>query len=219
MRTWLSLLPPLRRVRRRLVERARDGFGLPQHFDLKKLRKRERFRQDYRLLADALFRQLEFESVYDVGCANGFLLCEFERCGKRLGGIEKSEAARAVLPAVLIGRVTIGDFALAAGAAGSPWDLVCCVEVAEHIPRGRSLDLVSVISGLARRWIYFTAAPPDQPGHGHINCRPHEEWLEMFASHGWSLDAERTDGLRCHLAGLERASWLRGNSLILKPAA
>jgi hypothetical protein len=105
----------------------------------------------------------------------------------------------------------VGDFSAARG----EWDLVCCVEVAEHIPPERSHDLVATATGLARNWIYFTAALPGQSGRGHVNCRPHEDWLTWFADAGWLQHDILTHRLREELEGLESAPWLRGNSFIL----
>ena len=177
-------------------------------------RRRDRFRDDYLALAGHLLDLLDFDSAYDVGCANGFLLEGFQAAGKEVGGIEASAAVRAVLPEALAGRVAIGDFSESDGI----WDLVCCVEVAEHIEPARSRDLVDTLAGLARRWIYFTAAPPGQSGRGHINCRPHEEWLGWLAAAGWVADDQRTARLRERLGQLTETPWLRDNSYLLGPA-
>ncbi|MDX1502484.1 MAG: methyltransferase domain-containing protein [Thermoanaerobaculia bacterium] len=175
---------------------------------------RERFRDDYRAIARHLLEALEFGSAYDVGCANGFLVEELARAGREAAGIELSPAVKELLPAELAARVAIGDFAEASGR----WDLVCCVEVAEHLPPERSEELVATLAGLARRWIYFSAAPPGQGGRGHINCRPHAEWLGWFGEQGWREDVERTARLRAFLATRPSVPWLRVNSLLLAPA-
>ncbi|TNF74887.1 MAG: hypothetical protein EP299_06760 [Acidobacteria bacterium] len=172
---------------------------------------REKFRRDYRVIGRFLLHNLSFDSVYDVGCANGFLLSEFLAADKRCGGIEVSPAVRDVLPPELQPLVEVGDFSAASG----EWDLVCCVEVAEHIPPKRSRDLVATVTGLAGSWIYFTAALPGQTGRGHVNCRPHEEWLAWFGEAGWQPDENLTHLLREELEGLDTAPWLRGNSFIL----
>lgn len=183
-------------------------------FGEKQFLARERFRSDYRLIAEFLLRRLSFDSVYDVGCANGFLLSEFQARGKRCAGIELSPAALVAIPEALRPCITIGDFAEARGR----WDLVCCVEVAEHLPPERSEELVATVSRLARQWIYFTAAPPGQSGRGHVNCRPHAEWLGWFERHRWVVQSRLTDRLRRELEALEQAVWLRLNSFLLRPA-
>ena len=172
---------------------------------------REKFHNDYRVIGRFLVRHLPFESAYDVGCANGFLLSEFVAADKRCAGIELSPAVREVLPPDLQPLVEVGDFSAAQG----EWDLVCCMEVAEHIPPNRSRDLVAAVTGLARSWIYFTAALPGQTGRGHVNCRPHEEWLAWFDEAGWQPHDDLTRQLRQVLEGLDSTPWLRGNSFIL----
>ena len=187
----------------------------PSRFRARHFHRREVMRPDYLLLARSLLRHLEFDSAADVGCANGFLLEEFLDSGKQIAGIELSPEVHEVLRHDIRPFVAIGDFAQMTGS----YDLVCCVEVAEHIEPSRSEDLVDTLAPLARRWLYFTAAPPGQSGHGHINCRPHEEWLAMFAERGWAEAPALTAALRDDLGALERATWLRGNSFILEPAA
>lgn len=174
--------------------------------------KRETFRGDYRIVAEALLDCLPFNTVLDVGCANGFLIESFLDAGKTARGIEVSPAVVEILPPELLEAIEIGDFAAATGS----WDLVCCVEVAEHIPPERSRELVKKLTGLATSWIYFTAAPVGQSGRGHINCRSHLEWLDWFALEGWALSS-RSHHLRQRLMQLERARWLVGNGAVLAP--
>ncbi len=187
----------------------------PKPYRERDFRRRERFRDDYLAVAVLLDRLLDFRSVYDVGCANGFLLEGFLAADKEVAGIEASAAVRGVLPESLVDRVRVGDFAEATGA----WDLVCCVEVAEHIPPERSEELVSTLARLATGSIYFTAAPPGQTGRGHINCRPHAEWLGWLADAGWPADEDLTTRLRDGLASLVHTPWLRQNSFVLRPVA
>jgi SAM-dependent methyltransferase len=201
-------------VTRSLRDLLLHSAAVRKHFEEKHFRAREKFRPDYALVASSLLGRLDFDSVFDVGCANGFLLEAFLAAGKRIGGIELSPAAVAVLPPAIRANVAIGDFSEMTGR----WDLVCCVEVAEHIVPARSAELVAVVAGGAQRWVYFTAAPPGQSGRGHINCRPLEEWLELFAARGWSLDDDLTAAVRTDLQALAEAHWLRGNSLVLRRA-
>ncbi len=185
-----------------------SGLFSSRHF-----RRREEFRSDYSILATSLLEHLAFDSAIDIGCGNGFLLSEFQKTGKRIAGLELSPAVKKFLPAELTGVVKIADFCEVRGS----WDLACCVEVAEHIEPARSLELVDTLTSVARRWIYFTAAPPGQSGHGHINCRPHEEWLAWFEDNGWGIADTATAKLREDLGALRRATWLRENGFILQP--
>ncbi len=184
----------------------------PKPYRLRDLRRRERFRPDYDLLADFLLYQLSFDSAIDVGCGNGFLLERFYDAGKRIAGVDISPDVPVLLGKRLNGAVRVADF----GAAAGTFDLACCVEVAEHIAPDRSLSLVETLTRVARSWIYFSAAPEGQAGRGHINCRPHDEWVDWFEVRGWQLDGPQTERLREHLEALELAPWLRGNSFLFK---
>jgi SAM-dependent methyltransferase len=189
------------------------SLGRSGGFGRRRLRARERYRPDYVIVARGILRLLDFQSIYDVGCANGFLLAEFHAGGKCVRGIDLSPDVKQAVPLELVERVEVGDFAAARGRA----DLVCCVEVAEHIRPERSIDLIDTLTSLATRWIYFSAAPPGQLGRGHINCRPHEEWLAWLRERGWVVDEEKTSQLRRDLGEIRRAVWLIRNSFILRP--
>ncbi len=191
-------------VLQRLVRR-------PKPYRLRDLRRRERYRSDYDLVADYLLRSLPFDSAIDIGCGNCFLLDRFLAAGKRIAGVDVSPDVPQLVGERLNGSIQVADF----GAAAGSYDLACCVEVAEHIEPERSLSLVETLARVARSWIYFSAAPEGQQGRGHINCRPHEEWLDWFDAFGWHLDEAGTAALREHLERLELTPWLRGNSFLL----
>jgi hypothetical protein len=59
----------------------------------------------------------------------------------------------------------------------------------------------------------------EYPGRGHINCRPHEEWIGWFEQLGWRRDEERTQQVRSDLEALGIAHWLRTKSLVFRPVA
>lgn len=206
-----------------LIDSLRSWLGRPKPYGRRHFRRREVLRDDYGLLAQALLRHLDFASALDVGCGNAFLLEAFLAAGKEVGGVEASPAIRSVVGPELAEAVQIGDFREATTvtrADGSRrWDLVCCVEVAEHIEPSRSEELVETVTTAAGRWIYFTAAPPGQTGHGHINCRPHSEWLAWFGERGWVPAPPAGEAVRRALGRARRAVWLRGNSFVLKREA
>lgn len=201
-----------------LLDALRDWLAKPKPYRARHFRKREELRGDYAILADSLLELLEFDSVLDVGCANGFLLERFGAVGKEVAGIERSPAVRDMLSEPLAETVAVGDFAEVPKRWSRPFDLVCCVEVAEHVEPHRSEELVDVLAGRAGRWIYFTAAPPGQSGHGHINLRPHDVWLSWFGRRGWEVAPDELSRLRQALGRLERARWLVENSFLLRPA-
>jgi SAM-dependent methyltransferase len=174
---------------------------------------RVRFADDYERVADSLMRRLHWESILDVGCGNGFLLHAAWRQGKKIGGLDLSSDLYQVLPAELHPFVHVGDFSTAQGR----WDLVCCTEVAEHIPATRSEELVQKLTRLSTKYIYFTAARWWQIGYGHINNRPAVDWLEFFHTAGWKIDEAATMAIREDLRAIRHATWLTRNSLVFVP--
>lgn len=66
----------------------------------------------------------------------------------------------------------------------SRFDLTICVEVAEHIPKGKAdilLDNVCQNSEV----VLFSAALVGQGGTGHINEQPCSYWIEKFSVRGY----------------------------------
>jgi SAM-dependent methyltransferase len=147
-------------------------------------------------LARALWTELHPRSVADVGCALGSYLCGFLECGVRercLVGYERSaKQARKFAPREIRGRI----FELDAGAPREPrtrFDLVLCIEVAEHLPEACANVLVQNLAGLVNRngAIAFTAAGVGQDGTGHVNCQPREYWIARALAVGLKVDLAR----------------------------
>jgi len=71
---------------------------------------------------------------------------------------------------------------------GRKFDLVICLEVAEHVGSGESgaAELMRTISRHGDT-VLFSAATPGQEGDGHINCQPHEYWHERFSALGFKM--------------------------------
>ena len=195
-----------------LIKQLRTWFRVPVPFRSEDYALQEQYAKDYRLIAACLVAELDFDSVIDLGCANGLLLLPFHGAGKEVRGIELSPKVIPYLPSELREVVSIGDFSTMGGLA----DLVCCVEMAEHLKPSRSEELVDKLTSLARKWIYFSAAPPGQGGRGHINCRPMSEWIRWFEDRGWRFDEGKTAVLASTTRRLDKALWLHGNSVVLQ---
>lgn len=173
---------------------------------------REAFRPAYDRVADVLCALLDFQSAIDVGCGQGFLVDALLARGIDVQGIEASPAALEYASPQAAERTAIGN-ALWANTS-VPFDLVCCVEVAEHIAPEHSARLVTKLCQLAKGPVYFTAASPYQPGHGHINCRPATDWIWFFAQNGWRLEIEKTTDIRARLGELVAAPWISMNTML-----
>lgn len=74
------------------------------------------------------------------------------------------------------------------------FEVITCLEVAEHIPREDSRTLVETIGRHLKRdgILVFSSASPGQQGEHHVNCRPSWEWRDMFYEVGVSYRPDLT---------------------------
>ncbi|NMF56642.1 class I SAM-dependent methyltransferase [Pseudanabaena yagii] len=62
---------------------------------------------------------------------------------------------------------------------GKKFDLLLCLEVAEHLPSDLDSIFVQSLTNHSDI-IIFSAACPNQPGQGHINCQWIDYWQDLF---------------------------------------
>jgi SAM-dependent methyltransferase len=156
-----------------------------------------------------LQRQLAPGSVLDVGCGQGAWLAVWQGHGVQdLFGVDGSYVDR--------GRLLFAPECFYAHDLRQPFDLgrsfslVQCLEVAEHLPASSAEPL---IDSLIRHGevIVFSAAPPGQGGHQHVNERSYDYWRALFLQRGYLA----LDYLRPRIrsdAGIDR--WYRYNTLL-----
>ena len=84
----------------------------------------------------------------------------------------------------------------------APFDLIICMEVAEHLPYGRAASLVAEMTALTDV-VLFSAAVPFQYGTSHINEQWPEFWSILFRGEGW----ECFDPLRAELWNDPNVEW------------
>jgi SAM-dependent methyltransferase len=136
-----------------------------------------------RRIVPLLQRQLAPSSVLDVGCGQGAWLALWHSHGVQdLFGVDGSYVDR--------GRLLFAPERFCAHDLRQPFDLgrrfslVQCLEVAEHLPESSAEPL---IDSLIRHGevIVFSAAPPGQGGHEHVNERSYEYWRALFLHRGY----------------------------------
>ncbi len=133
-------------------------------------------------LVPLLMEQVEPKSVVDVGCGAGAFVHEFTRHGVNdVVGIEGPDFGaahyRGPEESLLI-RDLEEPLEL-----DRRFDLVLCLEVAEHLPYARSAGFVRDLAALADV-IVFSAAIPGQGGTHHVNEQWPTFWCDQFARHG-----------------------------------
>lgn len=93
------------------------------------------------------------------------------------------------------------------------FDLVLCLEVAEHLPAADAGGLCSLLAATTRGRLLFSAATPGQGGAGHVNEQPFDYWVERLTACGLRLDERATTTLRESWSRLAPAAWWYGNNV------
>lgn len=123
-----------------------------------------------------------FENSLDLGAGDGYYSVVLNEMGTHVYAIELAAAA-ALIPKTV--QVYIHDLREPLTATqGRVFDLVLCIEVAEHLPPETADTLCDTIARHCERLLVFTAAQPGQGGHGHVNCQLSEYWREKLESKG-----------------------------------
>ena len=137
-----------------------------------------------REIASRLASTLGVSSVLDVGCATGTWLKVWQGLGLAdVKGIDGSYIDQTLLE--------IPARSFEARDLKKPFDLkrrfdlVQCLEVAEHLPSETSSELIGTLARHAERYVLFSAAPPGQGGEFHINEQSYEFWRRHFAAVGF----------------------------------
>jgi SAM-dependent methyltransferase len=69
------------------------------------------------------------------------------------------------------------------------FDVELCLEVAEHLDGAFAGELIKCITDHSDL-VYFSAAPPGQPGQHHVNCQWPDYWQSLFNSFGYVCSDE-----------------------------
>jgi SAM-dependent methyltransferase len=131
------------------------------------------------------------DSVVDIGCGTGDWLAEFAEQGVTdFLGLDGPhvDGSWLVIPADRFRSVDLSQ----PPTLGRQFDVVLCLEVAEHLPALSADGLVGFLTQLSDV-VVFSAAIPFQGGSDHVNEQWPEYWREKFSVHGYvGLDPFRS---------------------------
>jgi hypothetical protein len=154
----------------------------------------------YELFAQVLMEEFKPNTLVDCGCGHGGISREFLNHGcKEAFLFDGSPDAVEIAKSAGMKNVAQLDF-ISAKQIPATGDLAICLEVAEHIPTAHAPNLCHLLSGAAPT-IAFTAAPPGQGGHLHVNNQPQSYWIDLFAKNGMIYDAQTVARIREKFAG------------------
>lgn len=132
-----------------------------------------------------LLRMFPVQSVLDVGCGLGTWLAVFQEQGVTdVLGLDGSNVDRRQLQ---ITEPQFKEWDLRRPFdLGRRFDLVLCLEVAEHLPAAYAEEFVMSLCRHSDR-IIFSAAVPGQRGQYHVNEQWVDYWRSKFRQRGYEL--------------------------------
>jgi SAM-dependent methyltransferase len=147
------------------------------------LREERANRKSAECILDILLEYMQPASALDVGCGLGSWLAALQ--GRGIGDIRGIDGPWINKSAVVCDPSLFQICDLELGfALGRTFDLVICLEVAEHLsPAAAERFIASLVQH--SHAILFSAAIPFQGGHHHVNEQFLSYWVAHFARHGF----------------------------------
>lgn len=132
-----------------------------------------------KLLCASLAALFVGRRVLDMGCGRGHYVKWWRYWGLMVDAMDGNPmVVRHVKDAV------VADFALPMERPSAYYDWVLCLEVGEHIPVEYEQTFIDNVAKHVQGGLIISWAIPEQPGHGHVNCRPNEYVIEQFEKRG-----------------------------------
>ncbi len=137
-------------------------------------------------IVSVLRRMFNPHKVADVGCGTASLLAEFKRNGVVVHGYD----GKWVNKNFLFQNISTNEFTEIdlehRLEIHERYDLVLCLEVAEHLSEARAASLVNDLCK-ASDTVIFSAAVPGQGGQNHINEQWIDYWISKFEDNGFQF--------------------------------
>jgi SAM-dependent methyltransferase len=170
---------------------------------------------DYKILSEWINKNINGNSVGDIGCGNGYIIDFLSKKGKAVWGVDGSKECINYLPKDLKAKVKILD--LTQNHKLPKCDISICLEVAEHIESNFSNIFIKNIISTKADTIIFTAGPTGQPGINHINCQEKEYWISKFIDYDYSYDFCKSNEFSIYLENnIKNITWFAPNIMIFR---
>ncbi|MCS0497831.1 glycosyltransferase [Ancylobacter sp. MQZ15Z-1] len=144
-------------------------------------------------VAQRIDETLSPKTVFDAGCAIGFLVETLRARGIEAFGRDFSTYAISQVPAGL--RPYCECASITDPIEGS-YDLVTCIEVLEHMPPEDARLAVKNLCSVAPQ-VLFSSSPVDFEEETHINVQPPLYWMQLFAEEGFAPRAGYDGSFLC----------------------
>ena len=159
-----------------------------------------------RIIVPILLKLINSKSVIDIGCGLGAWLKVFSEYG--ITTVRGLDGYHIDTNKLLMNSAYFTPVDLTAPLnLEERYDLVVCLEVAEHLPEATAPTLIRTLTNLAP-FVLFSAAIPGQGGREHINEQWPSYWKALFIENAF----QRLDPIRRHIWQDNRVqSWYQQN--------
>ena len=146
-------------------------------------------------------------TLADIGCGSGAWLAEFQKLGVDGYGYDrKYRHGWMKIPRYRFCEIDLNCDAIPV----SQFDLILCLEVAEHVQERAAGRLVETLTGMSPV-IVFGAGIPLQGGSGHVNEQWQSYWAERFSARNY---LPHSDLRREFWNNSDVAPWYRQDTII-----
>lgn len=126
----------------------------------------------------------------DLGCGPGWYCRILKACGFHI--VHGYEGTPDIKKIAVYNDVTVFDLTKLR-TIGIPYDLVICLEVAEHIPEKYEQVFIHNVCNFASKDLIISWAKPGQGGTGHFNEKSKEYVIDEFMKRGFMIHKKATE--------------------------
>lgn len=163
-------------------------------------------------VADTLIEIFAAKTVIDIGCGNGLYLHTLsQRQVWAVGCDGSAHGVRLCPPDIFVFQYDLK----APLVTNRRFDLCLCFEVAEHIPKRYSGNLVQSCCNSSDT-VVFSSAQVGQGGTDHINERSPEFWNYLFRKEGFEQSLGETNALQARFQQMNVVHWLTANTRVYR---
>lgn len=153
-------------------------------------------------LAQSIVKVLKHTDVRDIadfGCGPGWYTWFLRRCGYDVNGYDGNPNVETMSAKMF----NDGFYCQQADLTeeletDTPFDMVLCLEVGEHIPAEYEDTLIGNIVRNAGRYVLLSWAVPSQKGDGHVNSHTNKYVIEKMRAHGFTFNSIVSSYLRAN---------------------
>jgi len=139
---------------------------------------------------DWAIKTFKIKSFLDVGCGPGGMVELASLNNLKAIGIDGDYS----LKRFSADNFVIHDYTTGPLEMSELFDLIWSCEFVEHVEEKFVLNFLQTFKH--GKFIIMTFAPPNTPGHHHVNCKNEQYWIDMLQSINFKYDDIQTQNLR-----------------------